>query len=226
MTAAVVPVKALAASKSRLFPERPRGDVEALSLAMMSDVIACLLAVPGVHRVAVVTPDAAVAERAEACGAEALLRPDPGLNPAVEAASAELAEPGGDVLVVLGDVAAADPGELARLLAEAPARGVALAPSSDGGTSALLRRPADVIPARFGRDSARRHRDAATRAGVPLLELALPSLAIDVDLGEDARAILARPTLGPRTRALLEAWSRPPQPARSEAKASEVESGA
>jgi 2-phospho-L-lactate guanylyltransferase (CobY/MobA/RfbA family) len=96
--------------------------------------------------------------------------------------------------------------EVARLLAAAPARGVALAPSRDGGTSALLRRPRDVIPARFGRDSAKRHREAAATAGAPLVELALPSLAIDVDLSEDARAILARATLGVRTRALLEAW--------------------
>jgi len=208
MTAAVVPVKALAASKSRLFPERPRRDVEQLSLAMMSDVIACLRAVAGVTRVCVVTPDAAVSERAEAEGAFVLLRPDPGLNPAIEAASAAVAGPGDGVLVVLGDVAAADPAEITRLLAEAPARGVALAPSRDGGTSALLRRPADVIRACFGRDSAKRHREAAAAAGAPLLELALPSLAIDVDLGEDARAIQSLETLGPRTRALLAAWER------------------
>jgi 2-phospho-L-lactate guanylyltransferase len=204
--AAVVPVKALAESKSRLFPERLRGDVEALSLAMMGDVIACLRAVERIARVVVVTPDAAVARAAEAQGAQALQRADPGLNPAIEAASAAVAEPGDGLLVVLGDVAAADPAEVAQLLAAAPTRGVALAPSRDGGTSALLRRPADVIPACFGRDSAKRHREAAARAGATLVELALPSLAIDVDLSEDARAILAQPTLGARTRALLEAW--------------------
>jgi 2-phospho-L-lactate guanylyltransferase len=203
---AVVPVKALAESKSRLFPERARGDVEALSLAMMGDVIACLRAVSAIDRVVVVTPDADVAQRAVAEGAEVMLRADPGLNPAIEAASAAIAGPHDGVLVVLGDVAAADPGEIGRLLAEAPGTGVALAPSRDGGTSALLRRPPDVIPARFGRDSAKRHREAAAAAGVKLVELALPSLAIDVDLSEDARAILANPTLGARTRALLEAW--------------------
>ena len=206
MIAAVVPVKALAESKSRLFPERARRDVEELSLAMMGDVIACLRAVSDIARVVVVTPDPGVASAAQTQGAEALLRPDPGLNPAIEAASAAVAGPGDAVLVVLGDVAAADPAEVAQLVAAAPARGVALAPSRDGGTSALLRRPPDVIPARFGRDSAKRHREAAASAGAPLVELALPSLAIDVDLSEDARAILAQPTLGARTRSLLEAW--------------------
>jgi len=206
MIAGIVPVKALAESKSRLFPERARGDVEALSLAMMGDVIACLRAVDGLARVVVTTPDAAVAAAAQAQGAQALLREDPGLNAAIEAASAEVAGPRDGVLVVLGDVAAADPAEVSQLLAAAPARGVALAPSRDGGTSALLRRPADTIPACFGRDSAKRHREAAAAAGAAFVELVLPSLAIDVDRAEDARAILAAPTLGARTRALLEAW--------------------
>jgi hypothetical protein len=40
---------------------------------------------------------------------------------------------------------------------------------------------------------------------VPVRECLLPSLAIDVDVFEDARAILECPTLGPRTRTALEA---------------------
>jgi len=204
--AAVVPVKALAEAKSRLFPERARSDVEALSLAMMGDLIACLHAARGIARVVVVTPDSAVAGAAQSQGAQALLRREPGLNPAIEAASAAVAGPADAVLVVLGDIAAADPREVAQLLDAAPARGVAIAPSRDGGTSALLRRPADVIPACFGPDSAKRHREAAAQAGAALVELPLASFAIDVDRAEDARAILARPTLGAHTRALLGEW--------------------
>jgi len=203
--AAVVPVKTLAASKSRLAGD-DRRRIEQLSLAMMGDVLEALLGVPTLARVAVVTPDATVAREAESVGAEALLRDDPGLNPAIEAAAAEVApQPDDGVLVVLGDVAAASSGDLARLVGAIQAPGVALAPSRDGGTSALLRLPRDVIEARFGPDSARRHREAASEAGVPCQVLSLASLAIDVDVAEDARAILACPTLGRRTRAALEA---------------------
>ena len=171
---------------------------------MMGDVVEALLSVPALDRVAVVTPDEEVAREARSAGAEALLRDDPGLNPAIEAAAALVAPGAGDgVLVVLGDVAAASPGELSQLVASLEANGVALAPSRDGGTSALLRIPRDAIPARFGADSAKRHRDEATRAGLPYKELPLPSLAIDVDVAEDARAILACETLGPRTREAL-----------------------
>ena len=203
MIAAVVPVKALDASKSRL-AARDREWARDLSLAMMGDVIEALLEVAALGRVAVVTPDPQVAQAAEQAGAEALLRDAPGLNPSIELAAAEIApEPGAGVLVVLGDVAALAADEVARLLEAGAAGGVVLAPSRDGGTSALLRIPRDVIPARFGPDSAKRHREEALHAGVRYVELALPSLAIDVDVREDAVEILRLGTLGRRTRAAL-----------------------
>ena len=198
-----MPVKALAASKTRLLGGE-RSAIEALSLAMMLDVLDALLHVPELDRVAVVTPDALVARAARDAGAEALLRDDPGLNASIEAASAELAPgPGDSVLVVLGDVAAAAPEEISELLHAAESPGVALAPSRDGGTSALLRTPRNAIPARFGADSAKRHREEAERVGVPYRELFLSSLAIDVDVADDVRAILACETLGRRTREAL-----------------------
>jgi 2-phospho-L-lactate guanylyltransferase len=207
VTAALVPVKALASSKSRLLATGGRDAVRRLSLAMMADVIEALREVPGLAPIAVVTPDPEVASAAEREGARALLRDDPGLNASIEAAGAELApEPGAGLLVVLGDVAALSPADVRRLLEAGREAGVVLAPSRDGGTSALLRIPRDAIPARFGPGSAKRHREEALRAGVGYRELTLPSLAIDVDVAEDARAILACPTLGRRTRAALTAW--------------------
>jgi len=203
--AAVVPAKSLAGAKSRLLRHLPRATVERLCLAMLCDVIDALRRVPALGRVAVVTPDEGVATRARGAGAEVLLRSDPGLNAAIEAAATVFA-PGAEdgVLVVLGDVAGALPAELERLLGALPGRGVALAASRDGGTSALLRVPRDVIAAGFGPDSARVHRERAARAGVPCVEIELPSLAIDVDEPEDLVALRTSGSAGPRTRALLD----------------------
>ncbi len=205
MISALVPVKAPATAKSRLVPPLGRELAQRLALAMMEDVIEALCHVPELARVVVVTPDADVARAAVEAGAEVLQRPDPGLNEAIEAGASELArEPGDGVLVVLGDVAAAQPADLARLLAANTGHGVVLAPSSDGGTSALLRVPHDVIPACFGPDSAARHREAASRAGVPCCELVLPSLSLDVDVHEDLQRLVERGPIGRRTRAALE----------------------
>ena len=106
-------------------------------------------------------------------------------------------------LVVLGDVAGVCVRDIDRLLSSLTGRGVALAPSNDGGTSALLRVPRDVIEAGFGPASARVHRELAQRAGVPYHELVLASLAIDIDRPEDLEAFLGSQAFGERTRALL-----------------------
>jgi 2-phospho-L-lactate guanylyltransferase len=210
MIAVVVPVKALSASKSRLRPHLGDACAHRLTLAMLGDVLEALAKVPGLGPIGVVTPDATVAEAARAVGAVALLRDDPGLNPAVEAAAAELAPgPEDGVLVVLGDVAGVRPGDVTLLLENAPEPGVALAPSTDGGTAALLRVPRRVIPAGFGPGSAKVHRSLAERAGVDYRELALPSLAFDLDEPEDLEAFLASDAAGPRTRALLRKIAAP-----------------
>lgn len=203
MISAIVPVKSLPGSKSRLRDRFADSVVEKLAAAMLQDVVAALLRVSALERVVVVTPDTTVAEVARQAGAEALVRDDPGLNPAIEAAAAELCDgPQDGVLVVLGDVAGIEPAEIARLLAALEGPGVALAPSRDGGSSAVLRIPYDAIPAGFGPASATRHRELADRAGVPFRELALRSLEIDVDEPEDLEALLASDAPAPHTRAV------------------------
>lgn len=221
MTVAIVPVKHLAHGKSRLAATLGRDGAERLALAMLEDVVAALRAVRGIDLVAVVTPDATVAEAAERCGARVVreLERDenaeraagiaPGesrLNEAIDRAAREL---GADAtVVVLGDVAGAEGADV-RVLLDAldalPAPAAALAASRDGGSAALARRPHAAIPSRFGRGSASAHRDAAREAGVAWAECALPSLSLDLDDEHDLHAFLATPTGGARTRAVLRA---------------------
>ena len=214
MNTAIVPVKELTLSKSRLLPELSRGELEALALAMAEDVLAALLETPQIDRVAVVTPDDRVAAAARQLGAEALHGPDPGLNEAIEAAGPQLGVADeAPLLVVLGDVAGAESADFSHLfqrLAQQPQGPAAiLAPSRDGGTSALLRRPARAFPACFGQQSARRHQQAASDAGVPLEVIELASLAIDLDEAHDVEQFVEAGRAGLRTRSLLDqlGWS-------------------
>ncbi|HEY8123447.1 MAG TPA: 2-phospho-L-lactate guanylyltransferase [Myxococcota bacterium] len=207
MSLALVPVKRLGAAKSRL-----RGALgeraDELTLAMLTDLLAALIGSAPALRVFVVTPDAAVAQVARACGAEARVADDAGLNEGLAAASAELARPGEPVLVVLGDVAGATPQEIRALfdaLAALGGRGAVLAPSRDGGTAALLRAPHEAMATRFGTGSAAAHRALAEASGLAFRELALPALAIDLDRPEDLAVLLATDSAAaPRTRALLQ----------------------
>jgi 2-phospho-L-lactate guanylyltransferase len=216
MIGAVVPVKTLPSAKSRLLPWLDRPAVERLSIAMLGDVLETLQRVRALDRIAVATPDPRLAEVARKAGAEVLSTSVSGLNPAVEAACAVLAPAEDDAaLVVLGDVAGVQAEDIEALLNAGTRhdvgtrndpgirRGVALAPSNDGGTSALLRAPRDIIPAAFGPSSARDHRELAASAGVPFVELTLPSLAIDIDEREDLEKFASSAAAGSRTRALL-----------------------
>jgi len=211
MTLALIPVKKLAESKSRLLSRLPDDTRQALTLAMLEDLIEALTQTRGIDRIAVTTPDETVALRAKAAGAEILMRPEPGLNAALEDGRERLVPRGDDdLLFVLGDVAGALASDFEKLLAspmdESPQ--VCLAPSADGGTSALLHKPAGVIPCCFGRNSAARHRDAARAAGIAYHELELPSLVIDLDQPEDLEAFLETRGGGVRTRALLQSAKR------------------
>ncbi len=215
MSCAVVPVKALSASKSRMLPDLDRSQLETLALVMLEDVLAALCAVPSLDRVVTLTPDATVARTARAAGAEALERPDTGLNAAIDAAARDLKlgrdEP---FLVVLGDVPNVETQDIEKLCQAVETAGrpaAALAPSRDGGSAALLRAPHDAIPSCFGSDSARRHRDAARDRDVPFLELELHSLHLDLDRPEDLESFLATSRGGRATRAFLEPLDRIPR---------------
>ena len=213
MIAALVPVIRLGEGKSRMRATLDRDAIAELSTAMLEDVVAALRAVPALASVAVVTDDPAVARVAADAGARALMREEEGLNPSLDAAAAQLAAEGTSaLLVVLGDIAGAIPddfGTLLDTLQDLGGRGVVLAPSRDGGTSALLRAPHDAIPSAFGLQSAARHRELARAAGLPYRELALPSLAVDLDSTEDFTPFLQTAKGGERTRALLHrlGWS-------------------
>lgn len=208
MTIALIPVKRLEESKSRLLPQLPDDRRQALTLAMLEDLIESLSKTAGINRIMVTTPDPLVAQCATRAGAEFLIREEPGLNAALEDGRAQLRALGeDDLLIVLGDVAGAVSRDFERLLAtigDGHTPQVSLSPSSDGGTSALLQHPANAIPCCFGRESARRHRAAAEAAGVAYYEVELDSLRIDLDQPEDLRAFLKTRTGGRRTRALLE----------------------
>jgi 2-phospho-L-lactate guanylyltransferase len=208
MTIALIPVKRLEESKSRLLSELPDARRQALTLAMLEDLIEALSKSAGIDRIAITTPDPVVADRARGAGAEILMREEPGLNAALEDGRKRL-EPKGDegFLIVLGDVAGALPVDFETMVeagtkSERPC--VWLAPSLDGGTSALLQFPATAIPCAFGRISAARHRAAAEAAGIAYHEIELESLLIDLDQPEDLEAFLATRSGGRRTRALLE----------------------
>ena len=206
MIAALVPVKALRHSKSRLRPVLSDDQRRAFVMAMLEDIVGLLADVPAVATTAVVSPDADVLAFARKLGAQPIREPPRprGLNAALTFASDALSQQGASALLVLPvDVPLATAADIRAILGAVHANpSIVLCPSKSGGTNALALRPPGIIPFRFGHRSSAAHQREATARGLPLEVLPLPSLALDIDHPHDLAAVLAHPN-GTRSQQLM-----------------------
>jgi len=197
-----VPVKVLERSKRRLGPLLSPAERAVLSLAMFEDVLdACLAQLD--WEVWVLSVSEAALEVAARRGARPVTEDGQSLLQAVRQAEAQVTGRRDSMAVVLGDLPLLTAEALARAVAT-PGTVVASPAASDGGTNMLLRRPASIIPARFGRASFAKHRWAARRAGVGFAVVDLPELAFDLDRPADVARFLAAGRRGRTRSACLE----------------------
>ncbi|WP_242606029.1 2-phospho-L-lactate guanylyltransferase [Frankia sp. Cppng1_Ct_nod] len=220
----VVPIKLLAAAKSRLaHPDRT-----ALALAMAQDTVA---AASGIDRdvvaaVIVVTNDDEARTRMVhlrgvdqstegTCGDRDTHPhvivvpdvPDAGLNAALAhgAAVAVHRWPGTGVAALSADLAALRPSELQAALLAAPSRGRALVSDATGtGTVLLAAAPGTPLRPQFGPASRAAHVGSGARDLTAQLGESVRGLRRDVDTLDDLREAVSL-GVGPRTRQVLAA---------------------
>jgi len=200
----VLPVKGGRAAKSRLqHPARPD-----LAAAVALDTVAAVVRCAPVRRVLVVTGDAAAARAHLALGATVVPDPGGGLDGALAAGAAAASAQPGPCALLLADLPALRPEDLATALvgcgrALAGGAGQVTVPDAEGsGTVLLAAASAAVLRPRFGAGSA-----AAHAVGSVVLTAAPARLRRDVDTAAHlAEAVLLG--VGPRTAAVLAATRR------------------
>lgn len=195
----VLPVKVSTSAKSRLVPP-PGVPRSQLAHAFARDTLAAVFATLPPGHVLVVTSDARVVEIVEAAGGVVVQDPGSGLNAALREGLRRLAdEPGTPVGVLLADLPALHPDDLAQALAACEPYERAFVPDADGtGTVLLTGRSAALVEPRFGAASASTHERDSVR-----LELDLPRLRTDVDDDESLR-VAAGLGLGTASRGVLD----------------------
>jgi 2-phospho-L-lactate guanylyltransferase len=184
---AVVPVKDLWGTKSRLKPILNPGARAGLTLYMMGRVVSAISGA-GVENVCVVSPDPIVLDEARRRGAEPLLQESRGLNPALEEGRRWAMDRGTTALLVLPvDLPLLDAEDVSAVLeqvGETPS--VTISPDGvHAGTNALLLRPPDALPFAFGPGSYEAHLRAARERGLDVRVCERPHLAFDLDTAED-----------------------------------------
>jgi 2-phospho-L-lactate/phosphoenolpyruvate guanylyltransferase len=184
---AVVPVKDLRGTKSRLAPILDPGARAGLTLYMMGRVVRAI-AQAGVEDVCVVSPDRMVLQEAKRRGATPLVQESRGLNPALEEGRRRALELGAPTLLVLpADLPLLDAGDVRAVLQETGERSSAvISPDSmRSGTNALLLHPPEVLSFAFGPDSFEAHLGAARRRSLDVRICERPHLAFDLDTAGD-----------------------------------------
>jgi 2-phospho-L-lactate guanylyltransferase len=190
-TFAVVPVKNLLKSKLRLSVLLNNTERQALTLAMLEDVLGALR-FSMVCRTIVISSDSTVHRFAENFGIEALQENGQGLNQAVDQATQWCIQKGAkSVLTLPVDIPLITSDDINHIINLGHEEtSIVISPSRNGGTNALLQRPPNLIPPCFGPDSFKEHLNQALTMGIQPKIYRSPRVSLDIDSERDIENFL------------------------------------
>jgi 2-phospho-L-lactate guanylyltransferase len=193
--ALLIPVKSLTNAKQRLSEALDQAQRSQLAEAMLRDVMSAAAGVTDRLDVFLVTGDS----RAQAMAAEFGLGVIEDTRNESETAAIEMAtvwceRHGYDTTVVVpGDIPLITSSELQDVLNAVPSEGAVFVPAYDRrGSNCILRRPASIIPLRFGNDSFLPHCEAMKKTGKPLIILEMPGIGLDIDNPHELELLVQR----------------------------------
>jgi 2-phospho-L-lactate guanylyltransferase len=204
----LVPVKDLRNAKQRLSPSLMPEERTALARAMAEDVFDALAPFATDPGVAVVSGDSWASQQAKARKFTIILDDaQQGETAAIEMATTFCGVLGADFSIVFpADIPLITSAEIRAVLNLMPPSGCVIVPASDNrGTNAILRRPFDLIPLRFGNDSFQPHLAAAKTTGKEVIVRNFPGIGLDVDRPDDLDALMREP-IRSRAQQLLLDW--------------------
>lgn len=192
----LIPIKNLDSAKQRLAAALDQPARTQLAQAMLRDELEAIASWDHHPAVALVTSDPYARDLAGQFHFDVI--PDDanrGETDAIEMATQVCIARGADyTLVIPGDIPLMQAHELKAIFNSAPAAGSVLVTAADGrGTNAVLRRPANLFPLRFGNDSFKPHLAAAQATQKPCIVLSLPGIALDIDNPVELRQLASLP---------------------------------
>jgi 2-phospho-L-lactate/phosphoenolpyruvate guanylyltransferase len=191
----LIPFKSLATAKQRLAGALNAEQRSTFAEAMLRDVLHAAVAMKNRIDVAVVTgdPHAQMLARESGCLIIEDTRNE-SETAAIEMATEWCERHGYDTTIVVpADIPLIAAAELHRVLDAAPAEGAVFVPAYDRrGSNCILRRPASIIPLRFGNDSFLPHCEVMQHTGKDLIILEMPGIGLDVDNPHELELLVAR----------------------------------
>ena len=191
----LIPVKNLSTAKQRLTQALTQPQRSQLAEAMLRDVMTAASGVRNRVDVALVTGDFQAQQLASEFGFGVIEDTrNESETAAIEMATTRSEQRGYDTTVVVpGDIPLITSDELHRVLDAAPAAGAVFVPAYDRrGSNCVLRRPASLIPLRFGNDSFLPHCEAVGKTGKELVIIEMRGIGLDIDNPHELDLLLQR----------------------------------
>jgi 2-phospho-L-lactate guanylyltransferase len=184
---AVIPVKGLAESKTRLSTYLQATKRRVLVEALMQDVLSSIIRSRVYETVMVISPDDTVSSRLRSQEVSFLKQTGVGLNRAIEQANRLATQKHARSLTtVLADIPLVEPGDFKELLTIGPpVRKVVMAPSLKGGTNVLSTSPPGVIGPIYGRWSYTKHLRQAQISRLDCYSISNSRMSFDIDTVSD-----------------------------------------
>ncbi len=204
----LIPFKDLATAKQRLAAALTQLQRSQFAEAMLRDVMTAAARVQDRLDVALVTGDPRAQQLARDFGSGVIEdTSNESETAAIEMATAWCEQRGYDTTVVIpGDIPLTTSDELHRVIDAAPAAGAVFVPAYDGrGSNCILRRPASLIPLRFGNDSFLPHCEAMRKTGRELVIMEMPGIGLDIDNPHELDLLVQRDGVTNAQR-LLRSW--------------------
>lgn len=185
----LIPVKNLSTANIRLSSILSQSERTSLAYAMLADVLEATKNSKLADKKVVVTQDEKTKKIAVDIGFEVIEEDEQnGESSSVDYASDICIKMGAkSVLVIPGDAPLITSNDIDFIFEkEEDHPHVILIPSRDRlGTNAILRKPPDTIPSRFGHDSFRKHKSEADKRNIPWKTYEIPNIALDIDEPKD-----------------------------------------
>lgn len=187
---AVVPVKTLLKSKTRLSNAFTVEERPLFTLAMLGDVLQALKN-SKIDRTIVVSSDSTVGAFVKNFGMTFLPETQKGLNQAVNQATRWCLGNGAELVLALpADAPLITAEDVDAILKLALKKSLVISPSRNGGTNALLRNPPRIISPSFGSDSFKKHIGKARAKNVQTGIYISSNIMLDIDSEADLDQLL------------------------------------
>ena len=191
---AVIPVKGLTESKTRLSTSLPGDKRRTLVEALLEDVLSSIIRSRDYGTVMLISPDESVGGRLRSEEVSFLKQTGVGLNRAIEQTNKLATQKHARSLTtILADIPLAEPSDFKELFSiGTTGRKVVMAPSFKGGTNVMLTSPPGVISPSYGRWSYSKHLRQAQSSGLNAYSISNSRISFDIDTVSDLMELRRR----------------------------------